>query len=114
MEKYWITNLWKISLCICEDFENLWYDPNNVRFEFWRKTSYCPVLFYWAWLLTQLLDGDEIFTGVFRHVILYWLEFQVNQSLQRDYFRGSKLLDESCQIYLFGPSSTFLTLSRAT
>jgi hypothetical protein len=41
------------------------------------------------------------------------LKFHVNRSLRRVYFRYSKLLDESCQIYLSGPSSTVRTISRA-
>jgi hypothetical protein len=41
------------------------------------------------------------------------LRFHVNRSLRRIYFRWSKLLDEYCQIYLSGPSSTVRTISRA-
>jgi hypothetical protein len=39
------------------------------------------------------------------------LRFYINWSLVRDYFRGPKLLDESCQICLFGPSFTIWTIS---
>jgi hypothetical protein len=40
-------------------------------------------------------------------MLLYiWLRFKVNECLEMDYFRGSKLLDESCQICMFGPSFT--------
>jgi hypothetical protein len=39
------------------------------------------------------------------------LKVQVNRSLVRDYFRGLKLLDKSCQIYLSGPSFTIWNIS---
>jgi len=57
---------------------------------------------------------ELIFLQQFLYRLLYiGFKFQVNQRLVNDYFKGFKLLDESCQIYLFGPSSNVWTISRA-
>jgi hypothetical protein len=46
------------------------------------------------------------FLHVFLDMLLYMgLKFQVIQISIRDYFRESNLLNESCQIYQFGPLS---------
>ena len=53
------------------------------------------------------------FLQEFLDMLLYiGIKFQINLILGRDNFIVSKLLDESCQIYLSGPSSTFWTISK--
>jgi len=49
----------------------------------------------------------------FLDMLLYIrIKFQINLILGRDNFIVLKLIDESCQIYLSGPSSTFWTISK--
>jgi hypothetical protein len=53
------------------------------------------------------------FLQEFLDMLLYIrIKVQINLILGRDNFIVSKLLDESCQIYLSGPSSTFWTISK--
>jgi len=49
----------------------LWNDPSKVRFEFWRKIFYCPVLFYWAQCQIHLLDWVETLPEDSRGIVLY-------------------------------------------
>jgi hypothetical protein len=79
----------------------LWYEPSKVRFRFWHKIFYRPVLRYWAQLQIQMLDWVEIYQKIPKVFVYIGINFQVNRSSEGTCDIDQNKLYEFCYLLPF-------------